>query len=149
MSHLTPIWLRLGLLTGFLLLAVPVMAQQGTETDLAAELTKLRMNRVATLQRLLDLSFVGYRQGQFPIDQVLDAQHDLMEAQLEIAETPDQRIAMLERQLEITHKTLEAAKKLRAAHEVSQCDTLRAKAALMGVEIKLLQERAREKATSR
>ena len=147
MSRLTPIWLRFGLLTGLLCVALPVMAQQGSETDFAAELTKLRMNRVATLQRLLDLSFVGYRQGQFPIDQVLDAQHDLMEAQLEIAETPDQRIAMLERQLKITKQTLEAAEKLRAAQEVSQCDTLRAKAALMGVEIKLLQERAEAKAT--
>lgn len=149
MSRLTSIWLRLGLLTSFLFVALPVMAQHGSETDFAAELTKLRMNRVATLQQLLDLSFAGYRQGEFGIDQVLDAQHDLMEAQLEIAETPHQRIAMLERQLEITQKTLEAAEKLCAAQEVSQCDTLRAKAALMGVEIKLLQERARAKATSR
>ena len=147
MSRLTPIWLRLGLLTGFLFVAVPVMAQQGTETDLAAELTKLRMNRVATLQELLDLSFVGYRHGEFAVDQVLEAQLDLTEAQLEMAETPDQRIALLEKQLKIAKRTLDAAENLGAAKEVSRCDALRAKAAMLGVEIKLLRERAKAKAT--
>ena len=149
MFRSTAIWLQLGLLVGSLLVALPVTAQQPREPakDIAAEVRDLQANRAAVLQRLLDLSFAGYREGEFPLDPVLAAQHDLMEASLEMAETPDQRIAVLETLLKITKRTLEAAEKLHKRMEVSACDTLRAKAALMGVEIKLLQERAKAKAT--
>ena len=54
---------------------------------------------------------------------------------------------LLESQVKIAKQTLEAAEQLRRAMEVSVCDTLRARAALMGVEIRLLQERARAKPT--
>ncbi len=117
--------------------------------DLAAELKKLQINRVVVLRELTNLSFAGYRHGEYSLDQVLEAQHDLTEAELEMAETPDQRIALLESQMKIAKRTLEAAEQLRRAREASQCDTLRARAALMGVEIKLLQERARAKPTPR
>ncbi len=149
MFHSTATWLRLGLLVGSVLVALPVIAQQDSDptTDLAAELTKLQEQRVATLKKLLELSSAGYRQGEFALDQVLEAQHDLTEAQLEMAETPDQRIALLETQLKIAKRTLEAAEQLCRAREVSVCDTFRARAAMLGVEIKLLQERARAKPT--
>jgi hypothetical protein len=117
--------------------------------DLAAELTKLQEQRVATLKKLLELSSAGYRNGEFALDQVLEAQHELTEAELEMVETPDQRIALLETQLKIAKQTLEAAEQLHRAAVVSQCDTLRARAAMLGVEIKLLQERPRTEPTPR
>jgi len=149
MFHSTAIWFRLGLLAGSLLVAQPVTAQQNSKptTGNAAELRKLQANRVVVLKELVDLSFVGYREGEFALGQVLEAQHDLIDAQLEMAETPDQRIALLETQLKIAKRSFEVAEQLRRAREVSVCDPLRAKAALLAVEIKLLQERARAKPT--
>ena len=149
MFRSTATWIWFGLLASSLLVALPVTAQQPgeTTTDVASELKQLQVNRVAVLKELTNLSLVGYRQGEFALDQVLAAQHDLTEAQLEMAETSEQRIALLETQLKIAQRTLEAAEQLSRAREVSVCDVLRAKAALMGVEIKLLQESDRAKPT--
>jgi outer membrane protein TolC len=142
---------QLGLLVGSLLVTLPVMAQQDSDptTDLATELTKLQTQRVATLKQLAELQSAMYRSGECFVHEVLTAQHDLFEAQLEMAETPAQRIALLETQLKTAKRTLEAAEQLRRAAVVSQCDPLRAKAAVLGVEIKLLQERARAKPTAK
>jgi outer membrane protein TolC len=136
---------QLGLLVGSLLVTLPVMAQQDSDptTDLAAELTKLQTQRVATLKQLAELQFAMYRSGECFVHEVLTAQHDLFEAQLEMAETPAQRIALLESQVKMAKQTLDAAENLCAVGQVSRCDPLRAKAALLGVEIKLLQELAR------
>ena len=64
-----------------------------------------------------------------------------------MAETSERRIVLIESQLKIAQRTLEVAEQLHRAREVSVCDTLRAKATVMGVEIKLLQERAKSKPT--
>ena len=149
MFRSTAIWLQLGLLAGFLFVTLPVVAQENGEptTDIAAELRQLRVNRVATLKRLAKLQSAMYRSGECFVHEVLTAQHDLFKARLEMAETPVQRIALLESQVKMAKQTLDTAEKLCAVGQVSRCDTLRAKAAVLGVEIKLLQERARAKPT--
>jgi outer membrane protein TolC len=123
------------------------MAQEKstTRTDPEAELGRLQTQRVEALKKLADLSFMGYRQGEYPLDQLLAAQHDLIDAQLDMTEVPGQRFEILESHIKVAEQTLEAAEKLRDAKEVSQCDPLRAEAALLGIKIKLMREQEKLK----
>lgn len=113
--------LRLGVLAGSLLMVLPAIAQQRNEptTDLKVELRELQANRVAILKTLFDLRSVGYREGEFSLDGVLAAQHDLFEARLEMAETSDKRIAVLKSHISAAKETLQAAQYLRKAAAVS------------------------------
>jgi hypothetical protein len=126
----TAISLLLAVLTASLLVTLAVMAQQEEQppTDFEAEVRSLQIKRFETLEALVQNQTIKYREGHGDLQHVLAAHHDRTEAQLELVETPEKRIALLEAQLEVAKETLQMAQALFEAAERDRCDPLQAQA---------------------
>ena len=163
MARSTVTALRLGVLAGSLLVALPITAQQESEptADITARTRELQTQRVETLKTLLRLRRSHYKGAECSLHEVLAAQHDLLNAELEMAETSDKLIALLELQIKWAKEMVEtaefvsaSARKLRdwrgrdgqfrsAEIAEQEIDHLQAKTALLEIEIRLLRERAK------
>ena len=147
----TVVGVGLAVLGASLLVVLPVMAQQSDEptTDIETQLRELQMQRCKVLNELVERQSVMYRVGECRIGPVLAAQRDLFQASLEVADSLDRRMAVLESHAEIAKRTHQAAQDLHNAGEVQKTDPLQAKAALLEIEIELLRERAKQKSRSK
>ena len=163
MSRSTVTAVRLGILAGSLLVALPIMAQQESEPtgDITARTRELQTQRVETLKTLHRLGRSAYPAAECFLHEVLATQHDLLEAELEMAETSDKLIALLElhikwakEMVETAEKVSASARKLRdwrgrdgrvrsAEWAEREIDHLQAKTAWLEIEIRLLRERAK------
>jgi outer membrane protein TolC len=72
--------------------------------------------------------------------EVFTARRDLQEAELDAAKTREDRIAVLEEQLEIAKQSVSLAERMFESGRVSEIGVLREQAALLSVEIELLRE---------
>ena len=141
----------LAVLGASLLMVLPIMAQQSNEptTDIETQLRELQMQRCKVLNELVERRSVMYREGVCRIGPVLAAQRDLFQASLEVADSLDRRMAVLESHVERAKRTLQVAQQLHNAGEVQKTDPLQAQAALLEIEIELLRERAKQKSRSK
>ena len=95
--------------------------------------------RLAVLVELQKLTPQAYQNGEASFDEVLAAERDVLSAKLELAATPDERIATLEQMLENAQRLEELTGQLAQVQEASRTDALRAKAHRLRVQADLLQ----------
>jgi len=105
------------------------------------EARQLLLERREVLKQIADLQFKLYEREKAQFTSVVLAQHELVEAELELAEQRAQRIAICERNV-TTMQSLEAAtQRLHGAAEVEMTDVLTGKAALLKAQARLITER--------
>ena len=102
------------------------------------QIRKLQQDRVNVLQHAVELSSRRYVGGDVSFLTVLAMQHDLLDAQLDMADSREQRIRFLTQQLHLAKTTLALAKKRFESQLTSELDVHVAKSAALGVEIQLL-----------
>jgi outer membrane protein TolC len=135
---------------GMLLLPlVMVRPASGQQTDVlksdAAEVKELQKERVAVLTLLVKIVAAQYATGTVDFHQVAQAQRELLDAKVDSAGSPEERIALFEEQLKLASEILKVAQARFESGRVSQPDVLRAKAFYLDVKIKLVRERAKPK----
>jgi outer membrane protein TolC len=107
-------------------------------TDPAKEKLK---ERLAVLSEIVGLRQASYQLGESSLDDVLQAQTNLSESELELAATAAQRITILEHLVSVTKQREEYATRLAQEQAVSKVDLLTVKAALLRAEADLLRAR--------
>jgi hypothetical protein len=105
------------------------------------ELADLQAQRVKTLQQAADQIEAQYRGGQAAAGELLDAQAALLDAKLDAASTPQQRIEVLTQQVKLSARAENVADALVRAGQAKQSDFLLAKAARLRVAVMLLKEK--------
>ena len=139
--------------TGLMTLSAPtvpkvVVAHQDRET-LDAQIIDFQTKRVEALKRAVAMLQVQYRQGAVDFRHVLAAQLNLTDAVLATANTADERIALLEEQLQIAQRAEDAAvARYRSTIVGTAVDAQEAKAARLHIQIKLLQEQRQKLAAN-
>lgn len=132
-----------------LILAANNIQASGSEVasdDMTAEIKTLQKERVETLKSLVELYVQFYQGGKIDITPVIGAQTELVTAQLESTENPDERIALLTERLNAVTSFLKLAEQRWMAGMSSQADVYRAKSLLLDTKIKLLREQGARKA---
>jgi outer membrane protein TolC len=121
-------------------------AQQPQEPagDNAGQIRMLQKERVKVLQQLVAVHIEHYKQGIVDFPKIADAQDALVNAQLELTDKPEERIALLKTQLEASENILKIAEEKSKMGMGSQADMLRAKAHCLDIKIRLLQEHSRQ-----
>ena len=102
----------------------------------------LLKKRLDVLQQIAKLRRAAYLQGEAGLNSVIRSQLDVLDAQLELAVKPAERIAI--RKMVLKHaRELEAAAKTRfQAKQATSIDVLRAKAFRLRAEADLLREQS-------
>lgn len=132
--------------------SVPVLARAAESPaaeDLGTQIQQLQEERIKTLQRVVEYVRVMYSQGMLDFTTVVESQLELLDAQLEDADTNEERIRILESQAKSAAELVEITEVRFQAGVVSELDVLRAKALQLRVKIKLLQirQKMRDKKT--
>jgi hypothetical protein len=116
--------------------------------DTTAELKKLQKEQIATLTERVEVLTKQNRAGFADPEQLFSAQAELCDAKMDSADTPDERIAVLNEQL----KLAESAQKVTearfavAAAATTEANVLSAKSRCLKIKIRLVRERAKLKA---
>lgn len=133
-------------LTFIVLLHLNTNAQETTNSGTTdAQIRKLQQDRVETLQRAVALALSQYQDGALDYRTVLVSQHNLLDAELDLAGTREDQIRVLASQLKIATRSLAFTKVKFRAGLVTQLDVLGAKSAKLRVDIELLRLRRRTK----
>lgn len=110
----------------------------------SAEIAALMIERVEVLAKRVEAVKMQYEVGAVDLESVLDAQEDLDQAQLPLAETQAARLAIHQSRLQ-SAKQLEAVMQQRARDGiVNMADVYLATAARLQAEIDLLREQSSE-----
>ena len=131
-----------------LIWACPSAAGQSriNAADEASDVKSLQKELIATLSKKVDLLTRQHQAGTVDFDQVCTAQMELYDAKLDATDKPDERIALLEEQL----KTAASAQKLIETRSTSaatnEANVLSAKSLYLKIKIRLVRERAKQKA---
>ncbi|PQO43138.1 hypothetical protein C5Y93_25875 [Blastopirellula marina] len=107
--------------------------------DVSPQLQELRKRRVEELAEACTILQRQYESGVIPLEQLLSARAQLAEAEVEAAETPQARVAVLEKLLALSKEHVQVVQGRVDSGNTSTVDLLLAKAALTSIEIKLLQ----------
>jgi hypothetical protein len=118
--------------------------QERPTADNFNQITALQKERVETLQRLLPLCTASYDAGRLGFESLAAAHDELLKAQLELADKPDQRVALLKAQVQVSQDILKIAEMRVKGGVASQADALQAKAHYLAIKIHLLRELARQ-----
>jgi len=123
-------------------LAWPIAGGETGKTNQADKLDELLQQRRDTLRTLVDIVTAEYREGTTGFESVASAEDQLIVAELELAKTPKDRIAILQRRVELM-KGLSAIVDARFnSGQVTQAQVLVARAALLQSQIQLAREAA-------
>jgi hypothetical protein len=130
--------------------AVPLALSQPAEpvkSD-AAELKELQKERIETLTGLVDLVLRQLQSGRTDFTHVVRAQMDLVDAKLDSAENPRERMVLLEEQLKMAQSILDDVKRRAdiGSPTTTGAEVLQAKALCLDIKIKLVRERVKLKA---
>ena len=124
------------------LLHLNTNAQETTNVGTAnAQIRKLQQERVETLQRAVEFALMQYREGVRDYRTVFVLQRNLLDAELDLADTREDQIRVLTSQLKIAKGSLALTEARFRSGAVSELDVLEAKSARLCVEIKLLKLR--------
>ena len=105
------------------------------------QITALRKSRVETLTELVAEYKVLAQAGRVDFDFVVAAQNDLIEAKLDLATKPEERVALATEKMKLAEAYWKRTKNRFLAIKATKADLLRARAFLLGSEINLSQER--------
>lgn len=130
-------------------IAVGVLAWQvaGGETKQQGQpqkLEELLKERQATLQQLVEVVTVEYRNGATEFDSVVRATDQLLDAELALAKNTEARITILKKRVELMKSLFAMVETRFEAAQVSRSQLLAAKAALLKSQIRLAREQAGE-----
>ena len=128
----------------------PLLAGQPKEPvkDDVATLKELQKERIDTLDRLVKFLSAQYKAGTVGVPELLTAESELVDAKLDFSDKPEERIALLEAQVETAKKTFELVKQRWKTGLCTESDVERAKAHSLDVQIKLARERIKQKPAS-
>jgi len=116
----------------------------------AAQLKALQDERIRTLTQTVAALTAQYKVGMLAdVSQVFSAENELCNAQLEVTDEPEKRIALLTEQLRTANELLKVAQARVDAGTVTEVDIFRAKSVHLGLKIKLLRERGRKSPPSK
>ncbi|EAQ78119.1 hypothetical protein [Blastopirellula marina] len=135
--------------TPFLLVALSVsvnlpsaFGQDDANSPTESQIQQLLNRRVDQLRKVSELLAVQFENGgESNYDRLLTVQIKLHEAEIEAAETPEARLAILEAYLKTAKKLADFTDMKFRNGEGSAVDSLLAQAAATGVEIRLLKAR--------
>ena len=116
----------------FLLLVlagVAVSGRRAASQPSADTIRDLLKKRQAVLQEAVHVAEAGYRQGEIGLVSVLDLRRDLVNAKLQLATSPAQRIALYKELVENMKALEKVTKRLHEAREARYIDYLKSKAA--------------------
>lgn len=109
-----------------------------TADALEAEIRGLQKERITTLQRLVEISTDQYSQGRVDFTPVLVAHIELLDAELDGAETLAERIELVSNQLTSAKKAVKMAEDRVRFGAATAGDVFQAKSALIRIRISLL-----------
>ena len=101
--------------------------------------------RLEVLTAIAKLQRQGYQSGETDLASVLAAEADVLSAKLELANTSEERIAILEQTVENARQLEEVTHKLLETRSGSRVDALKAKAFRLRAEADLLRTRSTAK----
>jgi hypothetical protein len=116
--------------------------------DETAELKKLQKEQIATLAQRADVLTGQERAGTVDFERLFLAQMELCAAKLDAADTPDERIAVIEEQLKLA-ESAQKVTELRysiAAASTTQAEVLSAKSLCLKIKIRIVREQVKQKA---
>jgi outer membrane protein TolC len=108
----------------------------------SGDLPKLRQERIATLREASDLAVQLFKQGLLNGEEVHSLNRRLLQAELEGAGSPEQRVAILRKALEVARKQEEFIAQRERSGLVTPLSSLEAKESRLDVEIELAQATA-------
>jgi len=108
----------------------------------AAEIRALQQERIAVLAEAAEYILQQYKEGRIVFGAVVLAQADLVKARLDATDQPEERLSLLEKQLQLAETALECAQQKFEAGATTKADVWQAKAHALDVRIQLLRERA-------
>jgi outer membrane protein TolC len=111
--------------------------------DVKAQIKALQKERVEALTRLVEVYTVQYKMGTGTFEALVGAQDDLVNAQLDSTEKPEERVALLTGHLKTATDAAKIAQGMVEAGAASQAIIYRARSHLLDIKIKLLRERSR------
>jgi hypothetical protein len=147
MKRVTIFAVLIGFFLVSLLLTRPGMTGQQGEKKAAepASLEQLHKDRITTLEKLAATLRRQYEVGTGTFNEYTKAQDDLFEAKVDAATQPDERIALLEKQVVAAQGVFDFVDARHKMGAITEADSLRAKANLLNVKIRLVREQARKK----
>jgi hypothetical protein len=114
--------------------------------DGTAELRSLQKELIATLSQKVEVLTTQYHTGGTDYDQVYIAQLELCDAKLDATEKSDERIALLEEQLRIAEAAQKLTEERKNSARATDANVLSAKSLYLKIKIRLVRERAKQKA---
>ncbi len=132
-------------------IAVGLVAAQtaAAEEDLAVQIKALQNERVETLTKLVAYSRADFAVGMRRCEAVIAAETDLVNAQMDAAYKPEERIAMLTERVKSQTEFLKIVEGRRQMEEIGLSNVYRARSLLLSTKIMLLRERSSQKAVRR
>jgi hypothetical protein len=125
---------------------VDAAQQSGVADDEAAQITALQKERVEILQQVVKIYLHQLKTGAEPLESVAAAQNELIDAQLDATDKPEERVALLTEQLKIAENVSDYYdSRFKSGFKISAADVLRAKSHYLTVKIKLLRESSKLK----
>lgn len=113
-----------------------------TENHANVHVRSLLKKRLDVLRQIAKLRRAAYRNGEAGINALIRAELDVLQAQLELAAKPDERVAIRKTIVKQAAALEAAAKKRFEAKQATAIDVLRAKAFRLRCEADLLRERS-------
>ena len=107
-----------------------------------AKVRTLQRERVVVLQQAVELALEQYRAGTLDFRSLHAMQSDLLDAQLDMAKTRDERIRVLRSQLKAAKESLAVSEMRFENGETSKLEIYQAKSAALRIEIQLLKHTA-------
>jgi hypothetical protein len=107
----------------------------------SAQIKALQKSRIETWTELVTEYELLAQAGRIDFDSVVAAQNELVDAKLDLAEKPQERVALLTEKMKLAEVNWQRTKDRFQAHRATKSDLLRARVFLLGAEIGLSQER--------
>ncbi|MGO8749555.1 MAG: TolC family protein [Thermoguttaceae bacterium] len=110
---------------------------------MGSQIKALQKDRIEALTRLVDVCWSQYRAGSNTFSTVVGAHDQLLSAQLDFTEKPEERVALLTNQAKTATEYLELTQGRFKTGITTQADIYRAQSHLLDIKINLLRERNR------
>lgn len=116
-------------------------APQSKPESAEKSVEQLQQEHLAVLQQLVEVAFEAYKVGEADIAQGMQAQQQLLDAKLELAEDRDSRLKILADAVNLATEWQKVAEAQYRAAQTSQADVLQCRANSLKAEIALLREK--------
>ena len=125
------------------ILCLLALASTAPAEDLTKQIQDLKQERVALLKKQVALVQAQHRQGQTSTTEVIQASLQLLEAELDAATEPKQRVALRKEMLQHMKQLEQMVKDQVQQGTVSSSELLKAKTQRLDAEIRYLEEKAK------